>query len=69
MNVKVGYNVLKELEEYLRTNNVDKLYIITDSNVHKLYMDYLNNIIEDWDYNIFIMVWRRKKIWILFFNL
>lgn len=47
MNVKVGYNVLKELEEYLRTNNVDKLYIITDSNVHKLYMDYLNNIIED----------------------
>lgn len=55
MNVKVGYNVLKELEEYLRTNNVNKLYIITDSNVHKLYMDYLNNIIQDWDYNIFIM--------------
>lgn len=55
MNVKVGYNVLKELEEYLRTNNVDKLYIITDSNVHKLYMDYLDNIIKDWDYNIYIM--------------
>ncbi len=55
LDVNVGYNTLGKLEEFLNINNIDKLYIITDRIVFKLYMDYLKNAIGNKDYSIFIM--------------
>ncbi len=54
LDVNVGYNTLGKLEEFLNINNIDKLYIITDRIVFKLYMDYLKNAIGNKDYSILL---------------
>lgn len=55
LDIKIGYSILGELKNLLKINNVDRLYVITDTTVNCLYMNYLYNIIQDWDYIAYIM--------------
>lgn len=55
LNIRINYKALEELEEYLNINNIDKLYIITDKIVYKLYMKYLKNAIGNRTFSVFVI--------------
>lgn len=48
------YN-LSKLNEYLIKTSIDRLYIITDEVVNRLYMDYLKSFIGDIDQYVYIL--------------
>lgn len=55
MDIKIGENILKELDYYLKGKEINKLYIITDENVNRLYMDYLKEQVKDYDLITYIL--------------
>lgn len=55
LDLVIGYNLTKELKEFFKINNVNRLYVITDTIVSKLYMKYIDGVIKNWDYNTYII--------------
>lgn len=55
MEVIIGKDLLRELDSYLKSNNVKKVYIITDENLNSLYMDYLLKHVKAYDVFTYII--------------
>ena len=55
LDLVIGYNLTKELKEFFKINNVNRLYVITDTIVSQLYMKYIDGVIKNWDYNTYII--------------
>ena len=55
MGIKIGENILEKLDGYLKDKNFNKVYIITDDIVNKLYFDYLKNFLKDFDLTTYVL--------------
>ncbi|MBZ2173658.1 3-dehydroquinate synthase [Schnuerera sp. xch1] len=55
MQIKIGENIIKNLRTYLRNHNVNNLYIITDDNVYRLYIDDLKKYIKDCTFTTYVI--------------
>lgn len=55
MNILIGENIVYKLKEYLKAKKVNRLYIITDENVSRLYIYGLKDIVKDFSINIYTL--------------
>ncbi|MCF6466490.1 3-dehydroquinate synthase [Clostridium sp. Cult2] len=55
MKIKIGKNILNELNSYLKDIGVKNLYIITDENVNNLYEDYLYENVKEFDFTTYVL--------------
>lgn len=55
MNKEIGEKVLYKLDNYLKEKNINNLYIITDDNVYRLYINYLKRIIKNYNINTYVV--------------
>lgn len=55
MEIKIGENILSELDMYIEHLGIKKLYIITDDNVHRLYSDVLQRVAKDYNSFTYVM--------------
>lgn len=55
MNIKIGKNILGELDKYLKKTGINNLYIITDENINRLYNNYLKENLKEYNFNIYVL--------------
>lgn len=55
MNISIGENSIYKLQQYLESEKIDRLYIITDENVSSLYIDFIKKIVVDCNIKIYTL--------------
>ncbi|MCF6464079.1 3-dehydroquinate synthase [Clostridium sp. Cult1] len=55
MKIRIGKNIVGQLDSYLKEARIDDLYIITDENVNGLYSSCLQEVIKKYNANFFIL--------------
>lgn len=55
MNISIGENSIYKLQQYLESEKIDRLYIITDENVSSLYIDFIKKIVVDCNIRIYTL--------------
>lgn len=55
MNIKIGSNILHELDSYIEKLRTNYIYIITDEYVNKLYKNTIIRIIKNYNSNIYVL--------------